>query len=174
MIDNKVSMVLKNSTKATMGNSKHQSVPFFLHIITLMNKKILAKTLLPIATVALLGGGIASSIVLNSCSEGTNESIILTVNNYEEYLANHVVKCEEEYFTTNSDYEINLVDDFFVWLSHNYTKQVFVNGIIGTAFAGTILVPYATTVTVEIKSDSIIVVEKTETQTNIQKYVFEK
>jgi hypothetical protein len=33
-----------------------------------MNKKILLKTLLPIATVALLGGGIASSLVLTSCS----------------------------------------------------------------------------------------------------------
>jgi hypothetical protein len=33
-----------------------------------MNKKIILKTLLPIATVVLLGGGIASSLVLTSCN----------------------------------------------------------------------------------------------------------
>jgi hypothetical protein len=33
-----------------------------------MNKKILAKKLMPIATVVLIGGGIASSLVLTSCS----------------------------------------------------------------------------------------------------------
>jgi hypothetical protein len=33
-----------------------------------MSKKIFVKTLLPITSVALLGGGIASSLVLSSCS----------------------------------------------------------------------------------------------------------
>jgi hypothetical protein len=34
-----------------------------------LNKKIFLKKLLPIATVALLGGGIAPSLVLTSCSK---------------------------------------------------------------------------------------------------------
>jgi hypothetical protein len=41
-----------------------------------MNKKILAKTLLPISAIALLGGGIASSLTLTSCSKKQNFSIL--------------------------------------------------------------------------------------------------
>jgi hypothetical protein len=39
-----------------------------------MNKKILAKTLLPIAIVALLGGGIATSLILSSCGSKKDPS----------------------------------------------------------------------------------------------------
>jgi hypothetical protein len=59
-----------------------------------MNKKILAKTLLPIATVALLGGGIASSLVLTSCSKKSDGGIIYegTFNSEDEiinFINNH-------------------------------------------------------------------------------------
>jgi hypothetical protein len=40
-----------------------------------MNKKILLKTLLPISAAALIGGGIASSLVLSSCSSNKNRDI---------------------------------------------------------------------------------------------------
>jgi hypothetical protein len=39
-----------------------------------MNKKFLTKTLLPISAVALLGGGIATSLVLSSCSNKSKKA----------------------------------------------------------------------------------------------------
>jgi hypothetical protein len=65
-----------------------------------MNKKILAKTLLPIATVALLGGGIASSLV--ACSK-QDKIINLTVSNLQ---ANGILGTESSTlltFTTSAE-----------------------------------------------------------------------
>jgi hypothetical protein len=45
-----------------------------------MNKKILLKTILPIATVALLGGGIASSLILTSCSNKSEKALVIDVS----------------------------------------------------------------------------------------------
>jgi hypothetical protein len=45
-----------------------------------MNKKILLKTLLPIAAVALLGGGIASSLTLTSCSNKSEKALEIDVS----------------------------------------------------------------------------------------------
>jgi hypothetical protein len=133
-----------------------------------MNKKTLLKTLLPIASVALIGGGIASSLILSSCSKGT----ILTVNNYEEYLANHVVKCDEKIVETDAYRDIIDVDDFFAWLSHNYTKQVFVNSLVTRAFNNPVgIMPPDT---FEIKSDSFILKAETEIGEITQKLIFEK
>jgi hypothetical protein len=53
-----------------------------------MNKKILLKTLLPISVVALLGGGIASSLILTSC--GSKKDLVLKFEDKDEvssYLA---------------------------------------------------------------------------------------
>jgi hypothetical protein len=64
-----------------------------------MNKKILLKTLLPIFVVALLGGGIASSLTLTSCSNNKKDYIILnTREGVIEYLNKHQQHCAPENF----------------------------------------------------------------------------
>jgi hypothetical protein len=128
-----------------------------------MNKKILTKTLLPIASIALIGGGIASSLALTSCSNGTK----LTSRNYAKYLDNHAVKCEDATFYINGSNEITDTTNFFTWLSNNYTKQVFINGIISASFAGGSGVAVES---IEIKSDSII----GKLGENQYKFIFEK
>jgi hypothetical protein len=45
-----------------------------------MNKKILLKTLFPITTVAILGGGIASSLTLTSCSNKIEKALEIDVS----------------------------------------------------------------------------------------------
>jgi hypothetical protein len=44
-----------------------------------MNKKILLKTLLTTSTVGILGGGIASSLVLSSCSNKSEKNLIVEI-----------------------------------------------------------------------------------------------
>jgi hypothetical protein len=59
-----------------------------------MNKKILAKTLLPISTIVLLGGGIASTLVLSSCGNGGNKVVTFTTAAETlEYLEKNSTNC---------------------------------------------------------------------------------
>jgi hypothetical protein len=62
-----------------------------------MNKKILAKTLLPISTVALLGGGIASSLVLTSCSKKDGNLTFTNIESINKYLDNHSINPLADY-----------------------------------------------------------------------------
>jgi hypothetical protein len=105
----------------------------------LFNNKILAKTLLPISTIALLGGGIASTFVLTSCGE---KATIL--NNKAEaisYLQKHKqnTNLQREFDSEYIDPDIVIDDDnYFYYLIGDtipdskpiYTKQAFVNGLI--------------------------------------------
>jgi hypothetical protein len=45
-----------------------------------MNKKIILKKLLPISLVALIGGGIASSLTLTSCSNESEKALEINVS----------------------------------------------------------------------------------------------
>jgi hypothetical protein len=93
-----------------------------------MNKKILTKTLLPIATVALLGGGIASSLVLSSCG---NKTIILRSKaEVDKYLMDNSQNCD---FFDASVNDANLLTEpqlFYNFILPHYTKQAFINGLI--------------------------------------------
>jgi nitrogen fixation protein FixH len=76
-----------------------------------MNKKILLKTLLPISTIALLGGGIASSLTLTSCSKKSEKA--LEINVLTSTITRNGVKLDIEgsYSTFNFDSPtIELVD----------------------------------------------------------------
>jgi hypothetical protein len=42
-----------------------------------VDKKTILKTLLPISSIALIGGGIASSLILTSCSNDNDEIVDL-------------------------------------------------------------------------------------------------
>jgi hypothetical protein len=55
-----------------------------------MNKKILTKILLPISTITLLGGGIASSLILTECSN--SKIIFKNPSEVGSYLSSHSVK----------------------------------------------------------------------------------
>ncbi|MDR2831066.1 MAG: hypothetical protein LBB45_08600 [Methanobrevibacter sp.] len=74
-----------------------------------MNKKILAKTLLPIATVALLGGGIASSLV--ACSKKQKVELV----NYQLFNSKQDIY---DYINKNAhhpaapDLSYNTLDDY--------------------------------------------------------------
>jgi hypothetical protein len=103
-----------------------------------MAKQTLLKTLLPIASVALIGGGIASTFVLTSCGE---KATIL--NNKAEaisYLQKHKqnTNLQREFNSAHIDSDIAIDNDYFYYLIGDttpdsrpiYTKQAFVNGLI--------------------------------------------
>jgi hypothetical protein len=79
-----------------------------------MNKKILAKTLLPIAIVAILGGGIASSLILTNCSGSSsfkqlnffNKQQAVSYVNKNSLYSNHNFSAPE---TLDDYYSINVL-----------------------------------------------------------------
>jgi hypothetical protein len=93
-----------------------------------MNKNIL-HLLLPITSIALIGGGIASSLVLTSCG---NKTIILrSKREIDKYLKNNSQNCN--YFVANIDEttdQLTEPQDFYNFILPHYTKQAFINGII--------------------------------------------
>jgi hypothetical protein len=97
-----------------------------------MNKKILTKTLLPISVVALLGGGIASSLILSSCSK--DKTIVLKSNEeIIQYLQDNAQTCLESQNTFLYDsysHALSSPVDFFNFIKTYYTKQAYINGFI--------------------------------------------
>jgi hypothetical protein len=94
-----------------------------------MNKKILAKTLLPIATVALLGGGIASSLVLTSSSK---DLTISTQAEAAKYLLKHARVFPRSVFYYDENNELINADSFYDFAYPYYDKQAFINGYISS------------------------------------------
>jgi hypothetical protein len=96
-----------------------------------MSKKIFVKTLLPIATVALLGGGIAASLTLTSCGE---KEIRLDRTNTLDYLLSH--KQDSPYKEVEYYEDGDIVDQgsFAVFLQKYFTKQAFINAAICSTY----------------------------------------
>jgi hypothetical protein len=74
-----------------------------------MIKKVLIKTLLPISTVTLLGGGIASLLTLTSCS--SNKVILKSSAQAAKYLENNVVSLGSGTYHYNTVDEVEVLDD---------------------------------------------------------------
>jgi hypothetical protein len=97
-----------------------------------MNKKILAKTLLPISSIALLGGGwIATSLTLTSCG---NKSVFLNNETKAlQYLTKNSQKCPEANFTFDEDSAAEILN----FIVKNYSKQACINAAIFYLINGT-------------------------------------
>jgi hypothetical protein len=101
-----------------------------------MNKKILAQTLLPITSITLLGGGIATSLVLTSCSSNSSKVIILdTVEKVNNYLIAHKQTGHDVVpFTFSVGGSGQRVLDspagYLMNVLPLYNKQAFINGVI--------------------------------------------
>jgi hypothetical protein len=99
-----------------------------------MNKKILLNTLLPISVVGLLGGGIASSLALSSCS--SSKKVVLTSYMQAiEYLAKNAVilpRGNYEYIEGEDGDEVieTQCATFFNNILPVYNKQSYINGYI--------------------------------------------
>jgi hypothetical protein len=94
-----------------------------------VNKKILAKTLLPIVSVVLIGGGIASSFVLTSCSND-KEVILSSSVAAENYIRKHARVFPSNEFHYNAISKITEVYPFYDFACLYYDKQAFINGEI--------------------------------------------
>jgi hypothetical protein len=98
-----------------------------------MNKKILLKTLLPISAVALLGGGIATSLTLSGCS--SKKVVLASYMQAKKYLAKNAVILPEgsyQYDTEAGFPEIieSQRTTFFNNILPAYNKQSIINGVI--------------------------------------------
>ncbi|MDR2830873.1 MAG: hypothetical protein LBB45_07570 [Methanobrevibacter sp.] len=90
-----------------------------------MSKKLFTK-LLPISTIALLGGGIASSLTLTSCSK---KEIRVDASNTEDYLVTHRQNGPDK--EVEYDENGNIIDySFPIYLLKHYTKQALINYMI--------------------------------------------
>jgi hypothetical protein len=101
-----------------------------------MNKKILTKTLLPISTVVLLGGGIASSLILTNCS---NSITFKSVADVDKYLSKHAVKLSTSGYTFMYDSDSKQLDDsesFYKFVYDKYNKQAYINGVLAMYAGG--------------------------------------
>jgi hypothetical protein len=101
-----------------------------------MNKKILAKTLLPISTIVLLGGGIASSLVLTSCG---NSITFKSVSDVDKYISKHAVKLStigDTFYYNNSSGELENSDSFYRFVYDKYNKQAYINGVLALYAGG--------------------------------------
>ncbi|MDR2829810.1 MAG: hypothetical protein LBB45_02040 [Methanobrevibacter sp.] len=103
-----------------------------------MIKKTLLKTLLPITSVALIGGGIASSLTLTSCSN--KKVIIKSQKQAIEYLLKNAVilpsgKYEYVINETSNKKEIKESDAalFYNKILSAYNKQSYINSMVANA-----------------------------------------
>jgi hypothetical protein len=97
-----------------------------------MNKKFLLKTLLPITSVVLIGGGIATSLVLSSCSK---KVVLTSYMQVIEYLAKNAVILPSGSYTyddVEGVYEIVEYQraTFFDSILPVFNKQSYINGVI--------------------------------------------
>jgi hypothetical protein len=95
-----------------------------------MNKKMLLKTLLPIVTVALLGGGIASSLTLTSC--GKSKIIFRSEDDLNSYLSKHSSSGDEIEFAYGENGYLEDVNNYHSYLLPVYTRQNFINSMLFT------------------------------------------
>jgi hypothetical protein len=99
-----------------------------------MNKKILLKTLLPISAIALLGGGIATSLTLSSCS--SKKVVLASYMQAKKYLAKNAVILPSgsyQYEISAGNYPEIIESQraiFFNNILPVYNKQSIINGII--------------------------------------------
>jgi hypothetical protein len=108
-----------------------------------MNKKILAKILLPISVVALIGGGIASSLALSSCSNKSKKAekaleinISHSTNTYDGFELD--IEGSYEALNINSP-TIEFVDNIpseFSELHVNYVNKTFTTSLRSNAVVG--------------------------------------
>jgi hypothetical protein len=101
-----------------------------------MNKKILAKTLLPIATVALLGGGIASSLV--ACSKKQKINLVdYQLFNSNEDIYDYINENASHPSAPDSTYTV-LDDSNYLYGSNNLHEGTKVQRIVfPESFSGT-------------------------------------